>query len=100
MTKSSMAVLLLLPGVAWPQVNVGDVLDQVRSGVKPDEAMAYMRRVYSTDRWFNFPKFQETAEYLKQAMAEAGLQMQLIDYVPCYRSEAGTGSGMGFAYWK
>ena len=74
MTKSSMAVLLLLPGVAWPQVNVGDVLDQVRSGVKPDEAMAYMRRVYSTDRWFNFPKFQETAEYLKQAMAEAGLQ--------------------------
>src|SRR5580704_11242902 len=74
MTKSSVAVLLLLPGVTWPQVNVGDVLDQVRSGVKPDEAMAYMRRVYSTDRWFNFPKFQETAEYLKQAMAEAGLQ--------------------------
>jgi len=26
--------------------------------------------------------------------------MTLIDYVPCYRSEAGTGSGMGFAYWK
>jgi hypothetical protein len=34
------------------------------------------------------------------AMAEAGLKMKLIDYVPCYRSEAGTGSGMGFAYWK
>jgi hypothetical protein len=34
------------------------------------------------------------------AMAEAGLKMSLIDYVPCYRSEAGTGSGMGFAYWK
>jgi hypothetical protein len=34
------------------------------------------------------------------AMAEAGLQMTLVDYVPCYRSEAGTGSGMGFAYWK
>jgi len=50
------------------------VLGDVRSGVKPDEAMAYMRRVYSTDRWFTFPKFQETAEYLKQAMTEAGLQ--------------------------
>jgi Peptidase family M28 len=74
MTKSSMAILFLLPGMAWPQVDVAGVLDQVRSGVKPDEAMAYMRRVYSTDRWFNFPKFQETAEYLKQAMAEAGLQ--------------------------
>jgi hypothetical protein len=33
------------------------------------------------------------------AMAEAGLRMSLVDYVPCYRSEAGTGSGMGFAYW-
>jgi 3-O-methylgallate 3,4-dioxygenase len=34
------------------------------------------------------------------AMSEAGLKMNLIDYVPCYRSEAGTGSGMGFAYWN
>ena len=33
------------------------------------------------------------------AMAEAGLTMNLIDYVPCYRSEAGTGSAMGFAKW-
>jgi len=33
------------------------------------------------------------------AMAEAGLAMQLVDYVPCYRSEAGTGSAMGFAKW-
>lgn len=32
-------------------------------------------------------------------MAEAGLRMKLIDYVPCYRSEAGTGSAMGFAHW-
>jgi hypothetical protein len=30
--------------------------------------------VYSTDRWFTFPKFQQTAEYLKQAMTDAGLQ--------------------------
>jgi 3-O-methylgallate 3,4-dioxygenase len=34
------------------------------------------------------------------AMAEAGLKMQLLDYVPCYRSEAGTGSAMGFAVWR
>ena len=33
-------------------------------------------------------------------MAEAGLKMRLIDYVPCYRSEAGTGSAMGFAHWS
>jgi hypothetical protein len=33
------------------------------------------------------------------AMAETGLAMKLLDYVPCYRSEAGTGSAMGFALW-
>lgn len=33
-------------------------------------------------------------------MAEAGLKMKLVDYVPCYRSEAGTGSAMGFAQWQ
>jgi 3-O-methylgallate 3,4-dioxygenase len=32
-------------------------------------------------------------------MAEAGKKMKLIDYVPCYRSLAGTGSAMGFAQW-
>jgi len=34
------------------------------------------------------------------AMAESGLAMNLVDYVPCYRSEAGTGSAMGFAVWS
>lgn len=33
------------------------------------------------------------------AMNDAGLRMKLVDYVPCYRSDAGTGSGMGFALW-
>lgn len=34
------------------------------------------------------------------AAADAGLKMELADYVPCYRSEAGTGNAMGFAYWR
>lgn len=33
-------------------------------------------------------------------MAEARLKMRVIDYVPCYRSEGGTGSAMGFAAWE
>ena len=37
---------------------------------------------------------------LAGVMAEAGLEMNLVDYVPCYRSLAGTGNAMGFAYWK
>lgn len=34
------------------------------------------------------------------AMAELGLEPHILDYVPCYRSEAGTGNAMGFVYWR
>jgi hypothetical protein len=29
-----------------------------------------------------------------------GKDFKLIDYVPCYRSIAGTGNAMGFGYWE
>ncbi len=34
------------------------------------------------------------------AMAELGLKPHVLDYIPCYRSEAGTGNAMGFVYWR
>jgi 3-O-methylgallate 3,4-dioxygenase len=34
------------------------------------------------------------------AMHESSMGMRLIDYVPCYRSEAGTGCAMAFAHWQ
>lgn len=34
------------------------------------------------------------------AMATLGLAPHVVDYVPCYRSEAGTGNAMGFVYWQ
>lgn len=34
------------------------------------------------------------------AMDDSGFDMDILDYVPCYRSEAGTGNAMGFAVWK
>jgi 3-O-methylgallate 3,4-dioxygenase len=34
------------------------------------------------------------------AMAHLDFKFNEVDYVPCYRSEAGTGNGMGFAYWQ
>jgi len=34
------------------------------------------------------------------AMADLGFEPNIVDYVPCYRSEAGTGNAMGFVYWK
>ena len=37
-------------------------------------AMGYMRQVWETDRWFTFPKFQETAEMLQRTMESIGLR--------------------------
>ena len=37
---------------------------------------------------------------LSGVMAETGLTMNLVDYVPCYRTEAGNGCAMGFAEWS
>ncbi len=34
------------------------------------------------------------------AMATLGFALNVVDYVPCYRSEAGTGNAMGFVYWR
>jgi 3-O-methylgallate 3,4-dioxygenase len=34
------------------------------------------------------------------AMANLGFEPTIVDYVPCYRSEAGTGNAMGFVYWR
>lgn len=34
------------------------------------------------------------------AGAVQGMQMDLIDYIPCYRSAAGTGCAMAFATWR
>jgi 3-O-methylgallate 3,4-dioxygenase len=33
------------------------------------------------------------------AMSALGCPMNLVDYVPCYRTEAGTGEGFAFMYW-
>jgi hypothetical protein len=34
------------------------------------------------------------------ALEGTGLEFDLVDYIPCYRSEAGTGNAMAFGLWK
>jgi len=34
------------------------------------------------------------------ALSQTDYDMNLIDYVPCYRTEAGTGNAMAFAHWQ
>jgi 3-O-methylgallate 3,4-dioxygenase len=42
----------------------------------------------------------EIRNWIATAGAVEHLEMKLIDYVPCYRSEAGTGIGTAFAVWQ
>ena len=38
--------------------------------------------------------------WIAAAGAVERLAMRVVDYVPSYRSEAGSGVGMGFAVWQ
>jgi hypothetical protein len=42
----------------------------------------------------------EIRNWIATAGAVEHLEMKLIDYLPCYRSEAGTGIGTAFAVWQ
>ncbi|MBV8828099.1 MAG: M28 family peptidase [Acidobacteriaceae bacterium] len=46
---------------------------EVRAEVSGTEAMDFLIGVYRTDRWANFAKFQESAQYLGNTIREIGL---------------------------
>lgn len=72
----------------------GDVLSAMKSN---NEA-----RLASIPSHFFRSGTSETKNWITGIGALAGtdLKMKLIDYVPCYRSEAGTGNAMAFATWQ
>ncbi len=35
-----------------------------------------------------------------EELTQLALRAQVVDYLPCYRSETGTGCGMGFVAWQ
>jgi 3-O-methylgallate 3,4-dioxygenase len=41
----------------------------------------------------------EAKNWIALGGAAEHLDMQVIDYIPCYRTPAGTGCAMGFARW-
>src|SRR3981189_2196666 len=79
-------VLFLLvdfaPTLSPAPTALGQLVQVIRSEIQPAQAMNFMQQVYSTDRWFTFPKFQETAEYLKQSMKGIGLEDVELSGVP------------------
>src|SRR5271169_4513076 len=75
------AFLLLGPALAaQTSPNLETVIQQVRSAYRTDYAMGVMRDVYASDRFFTFPRFQATAEYLKGRMQQVGLSnVELVE---------------------
>ena len=76
-----LALLLLWPAVAADTApNLQAVIEQVRRGYQSGEAMRVMSDVYRSDRYFTFPRFHETAEYLKNWMLKAGFSnVELVE---------------------
>ena len=52
------------------------------------------------DRLNRAPGTAETLNWVALAGAMDPVPMTLIDYVPCYRSPAGTGLSVGLGYWE
>jgi hypothetical protein len=50
------------------------LIAEIRAEVNGSEALDFVTRLYEKDRWANFAKFQESAEYLQKTMTEIGLR--------------------------
>jgi hypothetical protein len=76
-----LGVLLLWPAVAADTApSLQTVIEQVRREYRSADAMGAMRDVYASDRYFTFPRFHATAEYLKNRMQQAGLgSVELVE---------------------
>ena len=68
--------LLYFPAIAGTAAPspLSPLVEAISRQVDANRAMDTMNRVYATDRWFTFPKFEETALYLKQRLLDSGLK--------------------------
>jgi len=75
---NALVIVSVLLGSAWAlttaPVDLAQLVQAIRGEIQPSQAMDFMQKVYSTDRWFTYPKFQETAEFLKKTMEDIGLK--------------------------
>ena len=87
MRKSRRAAALcgaavLSAATAWAATGLESWIEAIGGEARPQQAMQWMREVYSTDRWFTFPKFQETSEFLFHTMQAIGLEQVEIIQAP------------------
>src|SRR5205809_1468571 len=58
------------------------LLQTLSEAVTPDQAVRDVRAIWETDRWFTFPKFEETARNVAAIMKRAGLEDVEIGNAP------------------
>src|SRR5215211_3843793 len=51
-----------------------ELLRILRTETNPEQATRDVRTIWETDRWFTFPKFEETAKNVAAIMRRAGLE--------------------------
>jgi hypothetical protein len=71
--RQFVTIAVLAGAIASAQTPLDPIAAAVNPAVDVKRAMETMNRVYSTDRWFTFPKFEETAAWLKQRLEQSGL---------------------------
>src|SRR3954452_4899464 len=87
------ALFLLAGALAFGQVNrnaarpsgpgaATQLLNLLKQEVKTDQAMRDIRTIWEVDRWFTFPKFEETAKNVAAIMRRAGLEDVEIGNAP------------------
>jgi len=52
-------------------------LEMVRDSVSPENLMTELKNLYETDRFYTFPKFRETAEYIEKRMSSQGCRVTM-----------------------
>jgi hypothetical protein len=61
---------------------VSRLLEALSQAVNPDQAVKDVQTIWSTDRWFTFPKFEETARNVAAILRRAGLEDVEIGNAP------------------
>lgn len=87
------AASLLIPAalMAQAELRLNTVVRAVQGEVNADRAMEMMREVWERDRWFTFPKIEETARYVATTLEKAGLSEAQVVHPP-----ADGGTQVGF----
>src|ERR1035441_7932858 len=78
---------LLISAISFAQTlrtdpQLAKVIQEIRAETNGNEALDFVVRLHEKDRWFDFAKFQETAEYLRKTMNEIGLRKVELDFTP------------------